>query len=189
MPKVSAGGARAAIAVAEIGPMPGTVISQRDATSSRARRAISWSRSVTLPLKLGQQVQHQSEHGVGHLGKRAGHLFFLDQIGKHRHVPRPLRCDPSIFVTDGAERRRASRRPTLMPCHICHRSLSFTEGNDTEQCGKCSTLPRYPAIDAATKNVGGVRRRSSPCVSCGGALLFVVEITKTMPQYAKNPRL
>src|SRR6478672_7099664 len=49
--KVSAGGARAAIAVAEIGPMPGTVISLRDTASSRARRAISLSRAAILPLR------------------------------------------------------------------------------------------------------------------------------------------
>jgi hypothetical protein len=44
--KVSTGGARAAIAVAEMGPMPGTVISLRDTSSSRGRRAISLSRSA-----------------------------------------------------------------------------------------------------------------------------------------------
>src|SRR6185312_3584590 len=36
--KLSAGGAKAAIAVADIGPIPGTVISLRDILSSRARR-------------------------------------------------------------------------------------------------------------------------------------------------------
>ncbi len=49
--KVSAGGASVAIAVVEIGPMPGTVISLRDTSSSRARRAISLSKSAILPLR------------------------------------------------------------------------------------------------------------------------------------------
>ena len=71
--KVSAGGARAAIAVAEIGPMPGMVISRRDTSSSRARRAISLSRSAIVPLRLSELVQHHSEHGAGRFGKRTGH--------------------------------------------------------------------------------------------------------------------
>ena len=51
---ISAGGARAAIAMAEIGPMPGTVISLRDTSSSRARRAISLLRD--LVVETGEQV-------------------------------------------------------------------------------------------------------------------------------------
>jgi hypothetical protein len=69
-----AGGARAAIAVAEIGPMPETLISRRDTSSSRARSAISLSRSAILPLRSASK-SNISEHGVG----RADDLFFLDQ--------------------------------------------------------------------------------------------------------------
>ena len=41
--------------------MPGTVISLRDTSSSRARRAISLSRSAILPLKTGEQDAVQSQ--------------------------------------------------------------------------------------------------------------------------------
>jgi len=46
----------AAIAVAEFGPMPGTVIGLRDTSSARARRAISLSRSAILLLRAGEEV-------------------------------------------------------------------------------------------------------------------------------------
>ena len=53
--KVSAGGARAAIAVAESGPMPGTVINLRDTSSSRARRDLLVEIG-DLAIEAGQQV-------------------------------------------------------------------------------------------------------------------------------------
>ncbi len=37
-------------------------------------------------IDAGEQIQHQTEHGVGGFGKRTDHLFFLDQIGKPCHV-------------------------------------------------------------------------------------------------------
>ena len=50
--KVSAGGARAAMAVAVIGPMPGMLISRRATSSSRARRAISLSSNEIVSSKV-----------------------------------------------------------------------------------------------------------------------------------------
>ncbi|MCK1466660.1 hypothetical protein [Bradyrhizobium sp. CW10] len=54
--KVSIGGARAAIAVAEIAPTPGIVISLRDTSSSRARRVISFVEIRDLAIQLGEKV-------------------------------------------------------------------------------------------------------------------------------------
>jgi hypothetical protein len=34
---------------------------------------------------------------MGRFGKRTDHLFFLDQVGKLRHMRRSFGCNPTIF--------------------------------------------------------------------------------------------
>src|SRR6202041_1932167 len=63
--------------------------------------------------------------GAGRFGKRAGHLFFLEQVGKHRHMRRPLGCDPTIFsevtpdrVDAAALTEHGSETPTPPPAAV-----------------------------------------------------------------------
>ena len=146
--KVSAGGARAAIAVAEIGPMPGMVISLRDTSSSRARRAISLSRSAILPSEAGEQVEHHSEHGAGRFRKRAGHLVFLDQVGEHRHMRRPLGRDPAIFSQVTADRvdelGSLPHQQITGPEHQTRRLLLLRSSPPRTACSAAAPLRRSP---------------------------------------------
>jgi hypothetical protein len=73
--------ARAAIAVAEIGPMLGMVISRRDTSSSRARRAISLSRTAILPLRLASRSSINFGTSMSSAGRPSHHKSGASNVG------------------------------------------------------------------------------------------------------------
>ncbi|MCP2132672.1 UNVERIFIED_ORG: hypothetical protein M2187_008364 [Bradyrhizobium japonicum] len=84
--------------------------------------------SATLPLRSVSR-SNINRNMVGRFGERAGHLFFLDQVGKHRHVRRPLSCDPSIFSEVSPDRvnelRSLPHQQVTGPKHQTRRLLLF----------------------------------------------------------------
>ena len=102
--KVSGGGARAAIAVAVIGPMPGIVISRRATSSSRARRTISLSRTRDLPIEQRQAVEQHRATSRGTPSGSCRSRSRSSSVGELVHMRRALRRDPAIFRHMAADR-------------------------------------------------------------------------------------
>ncbi len=60
-------------------------------------------RSAILPLRLASRSNINRNMALAASGSEPV-LFFLDEVGKHRHMRRPLGCDPSMLSEESLNR-------------------------------------------------------------------------------------